>query len=206
MLLSHPRGFTLVDSSHADLQRMAEESTPPTNRLLAQFARRSDLRARSQGKPAPFNRYFLAQTLRKIEDRLLSAADFAQLRSATKKQQSEIAAKLEPRLAEVSRTVEKRRSDDTGTAVSLRIGDVVPLGIYQDSESFVSFGAMSRVRYQEGASTDDRTVVNVASILTVNGKLLFLYTYARFADPKDVEWARHASATWTNNVLAANRQ
>ena len=105
----------------------------------------------------------------------------------------------------MTRVLDKRRSDDTGTAVSLRIGDVVPLGIYQDSESFVSFGALSRVRYQEGASSDDRTVVNVASIVTVKGKLLFLYTYARFTDPKDVAWARHASATWTNDVLAANR-
>ena len=184
---------------------MAEEATPPTNRLLGQFARRSDLKARSQGKLASFNRYFLAQTLRKIEDRIFSAADFAQLRSATKKQQAEILGKLEPRLADVTRDLEKRRSADTGSAVSLKIGDVVPLGIYQDAESFVSFGAMSRIQYQGGGSADDRTVVNVASIMTVKGKILFLYTYARYTDSKDVEWARHASATWTNDVLAANR-
>ena len=175
---------------------MAEESTPPTNRLLAYFARRSDLKARAQGKAAGFDRYFLVQTLRKIENRSFSAADFAQLRSATKKQQSELVGKLEPRLAELKRNLEKRRSDETGTGVNLKTGDVVPLGIYQDSESFVSFGAMS--------STEERTVVNITSIVTVNGKILFLYTYARFRNPKDAEWAKQASATWTNDVLAMN--
>jgi len=199
-VISQPRGFVLVDATHADLQHLAEEATPPTNRLLGQFVRRSYLKARSQGKQASFNRYFLAQTLRKIEDRTFSAADFAQLRSATKKQQSDILGKLEPRLAEVRRDLEKLRSPDTGSAVSLRIGDVVPLGVYQDAESFVSFGAMSRLQ-----SADDRTVVNVACIAAVKGKVLFLYTYARFTGSKDVEWAKQASATWTNDVLAANR-
>ena len=181
---------------------MAEESTPPTNRLVAYFARRSDLRARAQGKAARFDRYFLVQTLRKIENQSFSAADFAQLRSATKKQQSELLGKLEPRLAEVARTLEKRRSDDTGTAVNLRLGDVVPLGIYQDFESSVSFGALLRTR--EGASAEDRTVVNVTSIVTVKGKILFLYTYTGVTGPRDVEWAKVASATWTNDVLAMN--
>ena len=179
---------------------MAEEATPAPNRLLAYFARPADLKARAQGKDARFHRYFLAQTLRKIENRSFTAADFAQVRSATKKQQSELAGKLEPRLAELTREI-GRRSDDA----HLRTGDVVPLGIYQDSETFVNFGTASRVRYQDGGFGEDRTVVNVTSIVTVNGKILFLYTYARVKSPKDVQWARHASATWTNDVLAANR-
>jgi len=199
VLISYPRGFTLVDSSH-DLQRIAEESIPPSNRLVAYFARRSDLRARSQGKLASFNRYFLVQTLRKIEDQSFSAADFARLRGIAKNQQSEALAKLEPRLAELSHDLEKHRSADAGTLPRLQVGDIVPLGIYQDSESCVSFGAMSRAQ-----SADDRTVLNVTSIVTVKGKVLFLYTYASVAGRKDVEWAKHASATWSNDVVALNR-
>jgi hypothetical protein len=203
VVISHPRGFTVVDSSHGDLLAAAEEATPPTNRLLAYFARRSDLRARAQGKAARFDRYFLVQTLRKVEHRSFSAADFAQVRGATKKQQLELLGNLEPRLAELARNLGKRRSDDTGAAVNLGMGDVVPLGIYQDSESFVSFGAISRSR--AGASAEDRTVVNITSIVAANGKILFLYTYATVRNPKDIDWARHSSATWTNDVLALNR-
>jgi hypothetical protein len=199
VLISYPRGFTLVDSSH-DLQRIAEEAIPPANRLLAYFARRSDLRARSQGKLASFDRYFLVQTLRKIEDQSFSVEDFARLRSIAKNQQSEALAKLEPRLAELSHDLERRRSGDTWALPGLKVGDVVPLGIYQDSESGVSFGAMSRA-----PSADDRTVLNVTSIVTVKGKVLFLYTYASVAGRKDIEWAKHASATWSNDVVAVNR-
>jgi hypothetical protein len=46
---------------------------------------------------------------------------------------------------------------------------------------------------------------NQQSDALAKGKILFLYTYASVAGRKDIEWAKHASATWSNDVVALNR-
>jgi hypothetical protein len=200
-----PRGFAEVPASLPELVRLGEQITPPGNRLLAHLVAPEDMKVLARQGSARFDRYFLVQTSRQVEGRAISQQEFAEVRALMKTQQAELFRKLGPKTAEFSRDIEKNLSRESGRALKLNLGDIVPLGVYADAASFITFGAMVRVRVQEGAEVDERTVVNVSSIILARSKLLFLYIYARFRDGRDVEWARKTALSWTSEVLARNR-
>ena len=200
-----PRGFAEVPASLPELMRLGEQITPPANRLLAHLVTPEDMKVLAQRKSASFDRYFLVQTARQFEGRAMSQQEFAEVRALMKTQQAELFSKLGPKMAEFARDIEKNLSRESGRALKLNLGDIVPLGVYGDSASSITFGAMVMVRLREGAEIDERTVINVSSIVLVRSKLLFLYTYARLVDGKDVEWARRTALSWTSDVLARNR-
>lgn len=205
VFVSLPSGFTQVLPTHPQLAKLSEQLTVPGNRLLAHFISEADMEAFIRREKSTFDRYFIVQTSRNAEVRTLSTADFGQMRSTLRTQQANLIKKLEPRLSEFYRQAEHDRTRESGKSTTIQIGDFVPLGIYHDSESSIAFGLLSRVRYQEGTNNDDRTVVNVASLVMLKGKVLFLYTYAKFMGPNDIEWAKQASLAWTRDVLALNR-
>lgn len=203
--IAAPKGFVRVTAAQPRLLALGEQITPPTNRLLAYFVSAHDLQALAGGNGASFDRYFLVQTSRKAESHALSRANFAELRGVVRNQQAEMLRKLEPRIAQLSRRIEQARSRESGARVELSVGEIVPLGVYQDTESAISFGMMSRVRYREGAEADERTIINVSTIVSPKGKLLFLYTYAKSDGPADLDWAKRAAASWARTVIALNR-
>jgi hypothetical protein len=198
-----PAGYSTVPPSQPLLARLGENITPPSNRLLEFFISRDDIASLGLGTPI-MARYFLVQTVRAVEGRVLSPEEFAQIRAVFRNQQAEVSKRLEPQKAELARGIGENVSRDLGARIDLKIGDVVPLGIYEDTERYFSLGLMSRVQAQMGTRTDAADIVCVTTVLHARGKALFLYAYSRFNGPADVEWAKQASRAWTSDFLKLN--
>ena len=202
--VSIPGGFTRVLPEHDLLMKIGLQITPPENRLLAHFVEASDLRSYTSGKAGSFRRYFLVQTFRAGENQALSAAEFDKIRSVIRTNQAEMLKKTEPRLAELARQLEKDWAPE-GSGIAFRMGDLVPLGVLEEGPGFINFGALIGTQVKSPTAVRDLTVISISSIALVKNKVLFLYTYNTLESPKDLDWAKQASAAWTRDVLSANK-
>lgn len=199
-----PKGFVDPATAAPELRALGEQFTPPTNRLLVNFVRSSDLRRFVDRRDADLDQYLLVQTARRAENQLISKADFSKLKTAMRQQQGDIMARMGPKLKDLLAQVSKEESRKSGTALSLQIGEVVPLGIFAETDSSLIFGYLSRVSLRGGALEHASTMVNVASLIAPKSKVVFLYIYTTFQSPKDIEWAKKVGQEWTAQVLAAN--
>lgn len=202
LALPVPAGFTQVPQDHP-LAKFGERITAPGNRLLAYFVTDADLRGFGRAEHG-FERYFMAQTNIAVEERIIPATEFAQLKTLLRTQQAELLKRLAPKTAEIARGIGENLSRDTGAQVELQIGEIVPLGIYDEGADHVTFGTMSKVQAQVAGKGTSGTILCVSTVARVRGKLVFFYTYASYKGPSDLEWGKQVSKTWTTQFLTLN--
>lgn len=199
-----PTGFADPAPSAPELRALAEQMTPPTNRLLVNFVLISDLRRHSSGQDADLDRYLFAQTARFAEDQLVSKANFSKLKSSMRQKKDEQTDRNVLKVNKLLAQMSKEESHKHGTAISLELGEVVPLGIIAETDSSLILGYLSRVAVRRGKLEDVRTMITILSAVAVKSKIVFLYTYSTFRSPKDIEWAKLVAQQWTAQLLNAN--
>src|SRR5262249_8933627 len=74
----------------------------------------------------------------------------------------------------------------------------VPLGIFDETDSTISFGTVMKLQRAGSASSEQLPVVATNSAAVVKGQVLSLYVFRAFATPADVDTAEQ----WTRNWLA----
>src|SRR6185503_1198552 len=195
-VLPPPKGFMRVTASHARVMQRAQLATFPTNRLVAVFALEKQLEGITLGYESSLDRYHLVQVSQQRESRTASPADFDRVRSVIRNQMDEVFRKVEPRVAEITRRLERQLSEDAREPVTIRSGESVPIRIFNESPVSFAFGTLSRMEYREGSTVDDYVLASIASAVLVRGKMLYVYTYATVRTEGDTEWAKRASVAW----------
>jgi hypothetical protein len=199
-----PKNFVQVPASEQMLTMLGQQITPPGNRLLGYFVGAADLESFKRRREAEFDRYFLVQTPRGAEQGSLSGAQFAELRQIMRTQQAELFKRMESQMGELYRDMERNLSRETGTSIKLKVGDVAPLGVYEESERYLSFGMLSRVEAKAGEQAMARDVICVATVALARGKVILFYAYANRLGQQDVAWAREVSRLWIAEFLKIN--
>ncbi len=164
------------------------------NRLLAWFVPAADLK---DGKSS--RRWMQVQTMKKLEDHALTAAEFTQLKEITDKQQEQLYAAAKQELDGVLKKA------SAGEGVQLKMGQVQPLGIFMKGDS--SFGMLMlmgiEAKAADGKSASD-TVYCAANFLRVNDRLLYAYAYCSAQEKDAMEWVKATSERWVKEIQAAN--
>jgi hypothetical protein len=197
-----PAGFVQVPPGHM-LATFGERITAPGNRLLGYFVLENDLKRFGRSETG-FERYFMVQTNQAVEGRVIPPEDFVQLRNLLRTQQAELLKRLAPKTAEIARDIGQNLTRDVGMQVQLQIGEIVPLGIYEEAADHITFGTMSKVQAQVAGRDSAGTVLCVSTVARARGKLVFFYTYALYKGPADVEWAKQQARNWTTQFARLN--
>jgi hypothetical protein len=165
------------------------------NRLLAWFVPAADIK---EGKSS--SRWMQVQSLKKLEDHVLTAAEFTQLKEITDKQQEQLYAAAKEELDGIL----KKASSGEG-AVQLKMGQVKPLGIFMKGDS--AFGMLMlmglEAKAADGKSVSD-TVYCAANFLRVNDRLLYAYAYCSAQEKDAMEWVKVTSERWVKEIQKAN--
>lgn len=88
LALPVPSGYAVARG--ADLIAMAELLTPFPLRVVAFFVDEAELRRRDTGEPLQMRRYFIVQTMSKLEGLTLADADIAALKADVRRQSSAV--------------------------------------------------------------------------------------------------------------------
>jgi len=192
-----PPAFERVDGVDAGVDRLMASMLPATNRYLARFEP-------LKNHDGDAGRSFNAQVLRQLEGQEIGTRALGEVKSQMKEEFGKQQEAIREAIDRLSGDAEKSLQDAAGTDAALKISDVAFLGFFDDYPDSLGFTMAMNVAAQAGAfATSDKGVV-AGMIVSVNGRMIYLYANADFKSEADRNWAEEAVSAWRNAVVAAN--
>jgi hypothetical protein len=182
-----------------DYRVILEPLAPTANRLVAAFVPRADLEALRSMHGAALTTYALVEVPRRAEfvdvgpDQFKEVADgvgnqFGASFSATMKDQQE----------EINRKLKALNS----SSAELTLDKPVQLGTLFSKQDVRGYGMLMSV----SLNGQSKKVAMGMTVLRIQSRLVFLYTYTEFKDESSVQWIRTTNEHWADSILQANKQ
>ena len=198
LVIPTPVGFVEGGSLSAKALALAEQLTPPMNRLLAFFVSADDAGRLKKGEAATWRRYMMVQAERQSEGLRIAPDDFFELRGVLTAQQKT----LQATVLKKAETVIENLSNNIDT--ELKIGESVSLGIFSEDQAHISIAGLARYQTSNQKPAVSYVVANAANVLHPANKIVFAYVYSGFDSRDDLDWVEATSVSWSRSILAAN--
>ena len=196
-----PADFVPVTSEMGKYAELAKRFVPPSNEQYALFITRENAAMAMEGKIPAASRRFAVQTAKEIIPKVVTSAEFSQMKGAVNAQNQKVFDQVEAKMPGLLAKVNKGISDDYSVNMSLSLNKMLPLPTHNDTERSMAFSMF--VKYDAEVKGKPKTFEGVVTttFLHLKGKVLFLYCYA---DKTDLEWSRVESQKWVDAIFAAN--
>ena len=195
--LPAPDGFFRYDGKSAKVDSFEQQFVSATNRLLAIFGSEETLGEVLMDKIPKSERHFAAESERTLETRNITASLFAQLKPSLRQT---VSSPLDEKYRSVIKEMESNASFSAGA--SLRLGEIIPLGVFDETSDSLCFSAFTKAQ----AETISQSYVSIIACcaVRVKNRLFYLYANSPYHDKSDIEWARRSVQRWRDAVLKAN--
>ena len=158
---------------------MLTNGYPPSVTTLAYFVSGPEWQAYRQSPPRGFTRYLIPQLARSM-----SSADLRGFKQYLHAQQGSI-------------------PDHTKLPSVFESEGRVPLGIFDEKDSSISFGTIMKLRQRFTGSDEASVATN--TMVVVKGSVLSLYVYREFGTAADVDSTEQLTKDWLTCLHRANR-
>lgn len=200
-----PEGFADGLRGLPPMRQLAERMTPPSNRLLALFVSEADRQRLDAGQSPVLERYFMAQTLRQAENETLGLADFGNVREMLRTQYQTMFKSLAPAfqqmLDQAAGSLQRAAGLDT---LSLKIGEMQGLEIFDDRPSSISLLAVTKYAVQANGRTEEIPMAIGITTAVLKRKLVYFYAYSTYRAPADLDFVRKSTLAWLPRAASAN--
>lgn len=205
IMLPAPDGFAEGTSRVPLLKEIFERIEPPNSDLLAAHVQTSVLREFQQGAFSDLAFYTKVSTLKATKELDITAADFARIVSAFERQSTEVLDLNSLRMQSALKNMNSGVSDLTGGELKVDISQPVNLGQFEKTPNVYSFMLAMKLREETAAGRSEVPLICASSFVHVNRKIIYTYAYKRFKADADVRELQMFSKSWTNKIVAANR-
>lgn len=197
-----PPGFVRIDGKNKEWDAMMARFVPPSNRFLCTFGTPKDLSDLQAGKFPTSPQSFQLQTFIKAEKMTVSIKDFEQAKEEIRKMNIGETMKTEAQnmVNKANSSIQKQ----TGVPVDLKIGETRQLGVFDETDTSISFAAVMNLGVSAANQSQNVTMFMAGCTVVVKGKILFLYSYAESTQPGAEEWVKKNVTDWKESILAAN--
>jgi hypothetical protein len=201
-----PKGFGDPSRTMPMAKTLAETMTPPTNRLQLVLMSEADLNLVRKGGAARWDRYLMVQTNRKLEEVNVSDSEFEKINSGLGQRQATLLAENKEAVDKLMKGASTKFSHALGgPAMSLAVGQTVPLGVFASSRKAIAVGSLITFSAESGGQTYKQPMVTAMVLAHIRNKVVFLYAYATYRTQADIDEVKRTTATWIAGVEAANR-
>jgi hypothetical protein len=208
ILLPAPEGFFRYDGKSAKVDQ-CQQSIAGADRLVATFSSESDLGdVLSDAFPA-LKRYFLVTSVRKVEGYKVTPILFADLKKILRGEIDSLVTKNQRTvaLAPLEADASKALSKAVQSPVDVKVGELIPLGVFDETPESICFSAFGKIRYdvrQGEHSQVDRVCIVAGSEINVRQRVVTLTCCSTYNSELDIEWVRTQLKKWRDAVVAAN--
>ena len=199
-----PVGYTDPSEDSHTIARMARMFTPPSNLSVAFFMDRADIKNILAGK-GEMRRYMMVQSYRSTEYKVISREEFKRFKEVLVSQQDALSKWATADANRHLQNVKGEMNRITKSKVSVKIGEMVPLGVYHEDSHSIAMAIYTKVATNKNNKKSDRDMIIGATTALVKGKLMFLYVYSEYNSESDLAWAKAKSLSWLKRVKQANR-
>jgi hypothetical protein len=150
-------------------------------------------------------RYFMVQTLRKLEAATFTASDFEPVKTLLRQQYQSLlvnqSANVQSHLDAAARTIGKEAGIDK---LSLKLGEMKGLDVFDEQPSSISLLAVTMITVQADGKTVQAPMAVGMTTATLKGKLVYFYAYSLYESAQDLEWIRTVTRDWLPKAAGAN--
>jgi hypothetical protein len=189
-----PPGGNLVEAG-PDYRVVLEPLAPDSNRLLAAFVLPGDMTVIRTGTHPSLTDYALVEVLRQAEFVDVDADTFKTVVDSVSKQ---LAGNLDLKDSQEELNLRLKALNQN---VAVTLDKPVPLGSFFSNSDASGFGMIMPVS-ADGVTT---RMVAVISVLRVQKRVLFAYSYKEFKDESTVKLMQATSEKWAEAICNANR-
>jgi hypothetical protein len=198
--LPAPSGFADPSEDSPTLARLARTLTPPGNIAMALFLSHADIRQIGKGK-LEMDRYMMVQGYGKTQYQNITTHDFRKFKQVLISQQESLSKKAVASANKHFKNVQGNIEKITRSRVDIKIGEMVPLGIFHEDKYSIGMALFTKIKTQG----KEETKIITATTTLIKGKLVFLYVYSKYRSGKDLKWAKQVAKSWLNQVKRANQ-
>lgn len=198
IILPPPEGFFRYDGKLASVDKMEQSVVPEGSRLLGSYGSEVDLADVLRGHLPKLERHFFASSDSSLELNVATLSYFQAFKPGVRQMVA-----MEPTqfYRDIVNDVENRIRY-TGILVNVKIGDLVQLGIFDDTENSLCFSALSKVQVLKPSESD--VTIGAICYIRVKERLFTLTVTAQYHGKADIEWARRSIQKWRDAILKAN--
>jgi hypothetical protein len=206
LVIPAPQGFERSDGVFPEYDELSAKSIAPTNRYVIWFQTPEAVASLRAGRIPSNGRKFNAQTLRNMEHQRLSQSQFESKRAESEADLDRLGKRLDAVLGKVVAAGSKSLSDQLRKNVEVKLGEPVPLGIFERTRDSLGFSMLIKTSTTvAGQDTPDLSVVALMMV-RVRDRLLCLYATSERKSEADEVWARSEVLKWRDAIFAANGQ
>lgn len=198
-----PLGYAPVTSGMSGLYEAQNIFASPANEKYITFIPEALVPSALRGEIPELSTWFSVQTVKAIAAKSVSSTDFSrlkeQIRTETSRLTKEIEAQAPGLLGEINRNI----SSAYNVEQALSLSQMVPLSVHHETERSIAYSAFVKynINDQSGQLTSTVTTSVTLTMILVNTRALFLYTYG---GENDLEWTRAASRVWAEEIIKQN--
>jgi len=181
-----------------DYRVMFEQLAPTANRLIAAFSQPADLEILRAEGGAALGTYALVEVPRRAEFNDISPEQFKQIAESMGTQfGASVVATLKDQQDEINRRLK---------ALNSAPGDVtldkpVQLGTLFSKPDACAYGMLMSV----STGNKSKKMAMGLTLLRVQSRILFVYTYTEYKDESTVQWIRTTDEHWADIILQSNK-
>jgi len=198
-----PSGDVDAYAGGPDLRRFADQSTAPTNRMLALFMAPEDMAALRAARPLARDRMLAVQAYRKGEALIVGEQEFQGIKPQMRAP-SDILAKALAAANEFKPDPGRPADILTKMGVPLQVGDVKSLGVFAETSRSISSLLLTKYVAQIDGKPVKFPKAIAMNVVLLRGKVMFLYVYSRFECGADLDWVKAQAIAWLAAAAAAN--
>lgn len=199
-----PTSFLETSKNAPEMWERAKTFTSASIRVLAHYALESDLKTFMAGGEVRLSQYMYVQTPVRTEGITTTQAQFDKLRTGVISLQSDLAAKISPRLKDEVARASKKFGAKQSETILVKVGEIVPISIDRnDTKALIYTTLMSVASSQTDTSYEGNNLTSAAIIFT-KGKVLTLSINRVMQSPNDIQVVRNFATEWVSAIEAAN--
>jgi hypothetical protein len=195
-----PAGFAEALSQSDLLANVLIATEDPNNEVLAAHLPVEELSRLKKGGRPGFNFYTKVSVPKLAKARDMTEAEFASLVSQVESTISQVLDINGPVMKSAVQNLRGGLSSVSGKEVPLELSQPQNLGSFEKTKDVYSIMLVMALQ----VPSDKLPLLCGVSLVKVNRRLLYVYTYRRFTSEKDVEQLRDFTREWVGQILSAN--
>lgn len=90
------------------------------------------------------------------------------------------------------------------SSLKLQLGEVVPLGVFDERENSISFLTMTAFESSAKGKTESVTMATASTIIIIKNKIIYLYANVPFDSGSGVSKVKELTKAWVNELILVN--
>ncbi len=190
--LTFPLPVGYADATALPLAQVTRRSLPPSNELIGIYTTTD-----------PWI-YAMAQGFVPTKARVLSVAEFAEVKQGARKELGQNGRKIRQQLEKAIDQVQQGLTEIAGEGAKIDISKPLIFDSFDESPEHLSFLMLMRVKYEVPGRAESVPVAVSMTIVNLQGKLIYFYFYRKFASKETYAELEKVTRTFMQELRTKN--